>query len=323
MEPSIYFTVESGSVEAAGLGGLFSRRFGELEEAAAEVERGRVSPVDVLLQMSLVIDEGKGDQVELAEGFEDGMKIEDAVGIEFDAFAADGDGEVEAAAGSKDALEVVDEGETGMRIDGVRVAAEAEVFGGVEAGERIDAVIGKAGQAGCIVLNELEAGDFTVHGPDIDDGDGHENEEMGDEAVEAGGDIGVGGGAALVDFFRGPEVGVEVLAMGFAGWGGLLVEDGPEFAELEAEGRRARRGLGVDAHVPEKGGEGGEAVHPETGVKAGVDADAGDAAKGPSGGREGSRHGQLRDFSRWKALRGIHCAFGDGGEGGSCLVELT
>ena len=221
-----------------------------------------------MLEGAVVCDEREGDELQIGEVLQDGLRREDAVGVELYALATDGDGEVEAAAGGEDALERGHEFEAGVGVDGVSVPAEAEVFCDVEAGERGDGVGREIGEVAGVVLQEGEARDVAGERANVYDGDGHEGEQMGDEAIHAGADVYVLRGTLLEDFARGPEVLMEVVAAGGAGTAIHVCEDGEGVCEAEPEGG-FRLHFFVFAEIAEIGWQSAQRLNENPGIEAG------------------------------------------------------
>lgn len=158
--------------------------------------------------------------------FDDRAGVEYAMCVELDALSSDGDGEVEDAAGLKELHERLEAADVAFGIDGVAVAAEAEVFEGMEAGEGVAAGAELWRGFHDIELAEGDVGDGDVEGADIEDFDRTESCDVGDETVDARTDVHVPLGVALEDLASDEEVLVEVVATGRAALGRPVVEAG-------------------------------------------------------------------------------------------------
>lgn len=192
--------------------------------------------------------------------FDDRAGVEYAMCVEFDALFSDGDGEVEDAAGLKELHERLEAADVAFGIDGVAVAAEAEVFEGMEAGEGVAAGAEPWRGFHDIELAEGDVGDGDVERADVEDLDFAEGGDMGDETVDARTDIHVFVGVAFEDFTGDEEVLVEVVAPGGAALGVSVMEagagqEGPGLMGLAEGGAESKAIHDVAREVPECGNE--------------------------------------------------------------------
>jgi hypothetical protein len=107
------------------------------------------------------------------------------MGVELDPLDADRHREIQRPSRRQHALELAQGQSPPVGIDPIAVPSQADVLDGVEAGERGERVVRDAGQVDQVALLEGEPFHPAFERPDVDHGDRHEGEQVGDEAVDA------------------------------------------------------------------------------------------------------------------------------------------
>ena len=126
-----------------------------------------------------------------------------------------------------------------FRIEAIAVPAQAEVFHCVEAGYRRDGVIGPRVEGGGVAANELQSRHVRRERPNVNDSDRHEDEQVGDEAVDARTDVEMLLRAGREDPPRGPQVLVKVVAPRHTRAGVVIRQHGMKELERRSDARGA------------------------------------------------------------------------------------
>ena len=191
------------------------------------------------MQIALVVDIGERVHAHVPDKIEECSDRKHAMGIEFDALRADRHGEIELAALGQHALQIGETFQMALEIDGVAVAAEAEMFERMQARHRI-AIALQRGRERRHHIDLLEAHVWNVGGkrPHVEHFDLAIGRDMGHEPVDARTHIHMQPRRIRENPARHKQVLMEIVALCGARIVGTIVEAGIKFAEGKRDRRR-------------------------------------------------------------------------------------
>jgi hypothetical protein len=191
--------------------------------------------------------------VEVRQGVEDGDGGKHALTVEAQALTSHRRAQIKPAARREDARQLAQRTMPPARIDRITISSEAHVLDRVKARQRLDRARLERIETAHVAPNERQSLDRGLERADIDDGDGHEGEQVRDEAVNARPDVHVSRRTLLKDASRGPQILVEVMPARDACLSGEVRQDGLEIPG--GERKTAIRRAAVFGRVPHEEGQ--------------------------------------------------------------------